>query len=44
MYTFYRKEKPKKQDDVARKKEVNQEEAASGSSITDSINSGSGPD
>jgi hypothetical protein len=38
------KELPKKQEDVAGRKKFKEEEAGSGNSSTDSINSGSGPD
>jgi hypothetical protein len=44
MDTSYCKEHPKKQEDVSRKKAVKEEEAESGNSSTDNVNSGSGPD
>jgi hypothetical protein len=44
MDTSDYKEQPKKQGDVAGRKEVKEEEAGSGNSSADSVNSGSGPD
>jgi hypothetical protein len=44
MDTSNCKEKPKKQGDIARRKEVKEEEARSGNSSTDSVKSGSVPD
>jgi hypothetical protein len=44
MDTSYCKEQPKMQEDVAGRKEVKEEETGSGSSSTDSVNCGSGPD
>jgi hypothetical protein len=44
MDTSYCKEQPKKQEDVAIRKEVKKKEAGSGNSSTDSVNSGSEPD
>jgi hypothetical protein len=44
MDNFDCKIQPKKQEDVARKKEVKEEETGSGNSSTDSLNSGSGTD
>jgi hypothetical protein len=44
MNTSDSKEQPKKQEDVARRKEVKEEDAGSGNSSTDSVNSGSGLD
>jgi hypothetical protein len=44
MDTSNCKEHPKKQEDVARRKEVKEEEAGNGSYSTDSVESGSGPD
>jgi hypothetical protein len=44
MDNSYFKEQPKMQEDVSGRKEVKEEEAGSGSSSTDSVNSGSGPD
>jgi hypothetical protein len=44
MNTSYCKELPKMQEDDAGRKEVKEEEAGSGNSITGSVNSGSGPD
>jgi hypothetical protein len=43
MDTSYFKEQPKKQEDDAGRKEVKEEEAGSGSSSIDSVNSGSKP-
>jgi hypothetical protein len=40
--TSYCKEQPKIQEDVARRKELKEEEAGSGNSNTDTVNSGSG--
>jgi hypothetical protein len=44
MDTSYFKQQPKMQEDVARRKEVKEEEAGSGNSSTDSVNPGYGPD
>jgi hypothetical protein len=44
MDTSYCKEHPKKQEDVAGRKEVKEEEEGSGNSNTNSVDSGSGPD
>jgi hypothetical protein len=43
MHIFTCTEQPKKQEDVARRKKSTEEEAFSGNSSTDSVNSGSGP-
>jgi hypothetical protein len=43
MYISILKEEPKKQEDVAWRKEGNKEEAESTNSRTDSVNFGSGP-
>jgi hypothetical protein len=44
MNTSYCKEHPKKQETIARRKEVKEEEAGRGNSSTDSVNSWCGPD
>jgi hypothetical protein len=44
MSTYNCKELPKKQEDVARGKELKKEDSGSGKSSTESVNSGSGPD
>jgi hypothetical protein len=44
MGTSNRKEQPKKQEDVARRKPVKEEDIGNGNLSTDSVNSGSGPD
>jgi hypothetical protein len=44
MDTSYCKEQPKKQEDVAGRKEVKEEEAGSGNLSIDSVNSRSGTD
>jgi hypothetical protein len=44
MDSSHCKELPKKQENVARRKELKEEYAGSGKSSTDSVNSGSGPD
>jgi hypothetical protein len=44
MDISYCKEQPKKQQDVARRRKVKEQEAGSGNSSTDNVNSGSGPE
>jgi hypothetical protein len=44
MDTSYCKNQPKKPADVATRKEIKEEDAGSGNSSTDSVNSESGPD